>query len=83
MEPNLLTDSNDFIMINWFDRNFWGAEISAATSWASFQYLEGAAQLITAIAAAIAAIIFVVKGYYDMRSSRINYKEKKNSITKN
>lgn len=82
MEPNLLTDQKDFHMVNWFDRNFWGAEISAATSWASFQYLEGAAQLITAIAAAIAAIIFVVKGYYEMKASKMSYNEKKKNLTK-
>ena len=83
MEPNLFT-SKSITMFNWFDKNFWGAEISAAASWASFAFLEGAAQLITAFAAAIAAVIFVIRGVYDMKTKRLEYREaekKSNSKT--
>jgi hypothetical protein len=62
---------------NWFEKNFWGAEISVGAAWAALEYLEGTLQLITAIAATIAAIFFVIRGYYEMRTKRFEYQDAK------
>lgn len=63
--------------MNLFDRNFWMTEISALGSWASLVYIEGLIGIITAVAAAVAAIVFAIKGIYDLKATKLEYRDKK------
>jgi hypothetical protein len=63
--------------MDWMNKNFWFTELSAVGSWLSLAYIEGVIGLITGIAAAVAAVVFAIKGVYELKEAKLEYRKMK------
>jgi len=61
----------------YYNKNVMGAWLSSIFTWLSIETLEGVFKFVAAGAAAIAAIIYIFKIYYDFKKSKLDYQKEK------